>query len=454
MWVEKITLDNIKCFQHNEFVFTRDPKIRSSRAKPYRWITLLGENGVGKSTILQALALSLAGPEAAKELLPRPAGWVRDQKHPGKLTVTLHKEDLDTGTFGEDKRRQTFSYSYFVTGSSAVEIGSTKDKQIYTEPALVEEPTKILSWLRANAFASGSQGWFAVGYGAFRRLTRLNQVIVPSLEQPKRSNNFFTQFNEDTSLSSFERWMVYLDYRLAKDDTDTEAKQMKKVGENAIVRLLPGDVNIAGVTNQGVIEFLVNGQKVPTVSLSDGFRSVIALAGDLIWRLLQAFPSSEDPMSASGVVLIDELDIHLHPSWQRNISGWLQQVFPRLQFFVATHSPLVAAGAGEDSLTLRIHTENECVQITEIPYRELSADVDRTLQSPAFGLRSTYPSLTEQKIERYHELGRKKEKLKRDEVEEYEQLQLFMNDVQPYYSIPAEGSLQKRIDDFLKEHIP
>jgi energy-coupling factor transporter ATP-binding protein EcfA2 len=231
MWVESITLDNIKCFQQQEIQFIRNPKARRSRAKPYNWITLLGENGVGKSTILQALALLLAGPEAAKELLPRPTGWVRDQNYPGKLTAILHKEDRDAGTFGEDRPRQTFSFSYFVTGSTAVEVGTAKDKQTYTEPALIEEATKILSWLRANAFASGSKGWFAVGYGPFRRLTRLSQVIIPSLDQPKRSSNFFTQFNEDTSLSSFERWMVYLDYRLAKDSNDIEAKKMRKVGE-------------------------------------------------------------------------------------------------------------------------------------------------------------------------------------------------------------------------------
>jgi energy-coupling factor transporter ATP-binding protein EcfA2 len=451
MWVESITLENIKCFQQQEIRFTRNPKARRHRAKPYNWITLLGENGVGKSTILQALALLLAGPEAAKELLPRPAGWVRDPQFPGKLTAVLHKEDIDTGTFGEDKQRQTFSYSYFVTGSAVVEVG--KDKQIYTEPALIEESNKILSWLRANAFASGSQGWFAVGYGAFRRLTRLSQVIIPSLEQPKRSSNFFTQFNEDTSLSSFERWVVHLDYRLAKDKTDEDARKMKKVGEEAIVKLLPGDVKIAGVTTEGLIEFLVDGQKVPTISLSDGFRSVIALAGDLIWRLLRSFPNLDDPTKASGVVLIDELDIHLHPSWQREIAGWLRQVFPNLQFFVTTHSPLVAAGAGQDALTLRLDIVDNKLQILEIPYTDLAADVDRTLRSPAFDLRSTYSPPTEEKIKRYHQLKRKNKSLADKEMQEYKQLQLFMKEVQPFGEIPAPDSLEARINALLEERL-
>jgi len=456
MWVESIIIENIKCFRHQEINFTRNPRndIRW-RAKPYKWITLLGENGVGKSTILQALALLLAGPQAAKELLPRPVGWIRDAKVPGKLTATLHQEEADGGIYGKDKQqRQTFSYSYFITGSEALEIGNSNNKQTYTEPALIEENTKILSWLRTNAFTSGNQGWFAVGYGAFRRLTRVSQVIIPSLEQPKRSNNFFTQFSEDTSLSSFERWMVYLDYRIAKNPEDIQAKQMKKVGEDAIIKLLPGDVSIAEVTSDGLIQFLVNGQKVPTISLSDGFRSVIALAGDLIWRLLQSFPDMDNPTSASGVVLIDELDIHLHPSWQREIAGWLQSVFPNLQFFIATHSALIAAGAGEDSLTFRIDTINGELKIDEIPYLELAANVDRTLTSPAFGLRSTYPPTTEKKINRYHQLNRKSKSLVGEEKNEYQQLELFMEEVQPYGDRPEPNSLEARIDEFLEKSIP
>jgi len=451
MWIESITLENIKCFEQQEIRFTHNPNARGQRSRPHRWITLLGENGVGKSTILQALGLLLAGPEAAKELAPRPTGWVRDERAPGALKVVLHKEDGDAGVYGEDKVRTTFSYSMFVTGTTAVEVG--KDKQTYTEPALIEESTKILSWLRANAFASGNRGWFAVGYGAFRRLTRVYQVLIPSLDQPKRSSNFITQFSEDAPLSSFERWMVYLDYRLAKDGNDREARWMKRVGEEAITALLPGDVRIEGVTKDGMIQFTVDGQRVATVGLSDGFRSVIALAGDLIWRLLQSFPEMNDPTQASGVVLIDELDIHLHPSWQREIAGWLRNVFPNLQFFVATHSPLVAAGAGSDALTLRLDLVDGVIQVDKIPYQELAADVDRTLRSPAFGLKSTYSPPTEAKIRRYQELKRKNGDLQGLEQQEFQQLQLFMKEVQPFGEPPAPDSLEARIDAFLEERL-
>ncbi len=454
MWVQSIKLENIKCFRSQEIAFVSNPKEgKAARKKPYRWITLLGENGVGKSTVLQSLGLLLAGPEAAKELMPRPTGWVQDATKAGEMTAKIHKEESDGGNFGQKRESKIFSYSYIVTGSGAIAVGTKDNRQVYTEPVLLEKPNKILSWLRVNAFASDSKGWFAVGYGAFRRLTRVSQVIIPSLEAPKRSSNFFTQFNEDTSLSSFERWMVYLDFRLAKNPQDLEAQRMKVVGEDAITKLLPGNVKIAEVTVDGLIQFQIGDKIVPSISLSDGFRSVIALAGDLIWRLLQSFPHLENPTQASGVVLIDELDIHLHPSWQRMIAGWLQDVFPNLQFIVATHSPLIASGAGERALTLRFRWQGTDVVVEPVRPLEILADVNRTLTSSAFDLPSVYSPETERKIQTYHQLQRKIHTLEPDERQEYEQLQLFMKEVKPMGNLPEPDSLEARINAFLEANL-
>jgi hypothetical protein len=228
---------------------------------------------------------------------------------------------------------------------------------------------------------------------------------------------------------------------------------MRKAGEAVIERLLPGDTKIAEVTADGLIQFTVNGQTVPTISLSDGYRSVIALAGDLIWRLLQAFPALDDPTEASGVVLIDELDIHLHPSWQRQIAGWLREVFPNLQFFVATHSPLVAAGGGEDALTLRLDIVNGEVKVT--PIDDISAyDADYILRSPAFGLESTHSPETQEKIKRYHELRIKINELIGEERNEYEELRQFMKEAQPIGGPPEPGSLEARTKAFLEANLP
>ncbi len=155
MWVEELSLENIKCFEKITLKF-------GNKSSPHKWVTLLGENGGGKSTILQALGLLLAGPEGAPQLL-RPTGWLRNENQYGRISTKIHKGANDPGRFGEQKTRTSFGYSYLITGSKKITIR----KKVYTEPTIVENKDKILTWLRQNALTSNGKGWFASGYGAF-----------------------------------------------------------------------------------------------------------------------------------------------------------------------------------------------------------------------------------------------------------------------------------------------
>jgi len=222
------------------------------------------------------------------------------------------------------------------------------------------------------------------------------------------------------------------------------------MGIRAINRVLPENAEFNSVTPEGRILFDIGGQRVPTISLSDGYRSILALAGDLIWRLIMAFPESSDPLQESGVVLIDELDIHLHPKWQRDVARVLRAIFPRLQFFVATHSPLVAAGAGDDALTLRFNFHDGRSTVGKVE-NIAAMNVDRILQSEAFGLLSAYSPQTEEKIQRYDELTRKGNRRSVQENDELRPLLKFMEDARPVGGTPDPESLEGRIDHLLEE---
>jgi len=437
MWIEELRLENVRCFDNQTVKFMKGDS-------PYRWVTFLSENGGGKSTALQALALLLAGPEGAQKLLPRPAGWLRNEGRPGKISIRIHQGDGDPGQHGEKKVRRAFGYTFFLTGSKKLTIRN----KAFTEPTIQESPSTVLTWLRQNALTSKGPGWFAVGYGAFRRLTRSGQIIVPSLQPQARFTNFSTQFDEDQPLSAFERWMVYLDYRIAKE-SDAEAQRQKDLGVVAINKVLPEEVRFDSVTAEGRILFDVDGQVVPTIALSDGYRSILALAGDLVWRLITAYPNSSDPLKEEGVVLIDELDIHLHPIWQRDIAGWLQEQFPNLQFVVATHSPLIAAGAGDDALTLRLYLR-EGMSVVEKVENIAAMNVDRILQSDAFGLVSPYSRKTQEKIDRYDKLARKGRRRSAKEDDDYTKLFEFMKEARPIGGPPAEGSIEAKVDAYLE----
>ncbi len=289
---------------------------------------------------------------------------------------------------------------------------------MYSEPVFIEKTDRRLTWLKENAFASKGKGWFAAGYGAFRRLTRENRVIVPMLTSQERFGNFGTQFKEDEALTSFEQWLVYLDYRIAKGDGNgkSQAKSQMDIAIAAVNQILPEGVSFNSVSEDGKIMFDVTGKKVATLNLSDGYRSVLALLGDLVWRMIDHFPESENPLSEEGIVLIDELDIHLHPVWQRAIPVSLRRLFPNIQFIVATHSPIIAAGAGADALSYRFLFE-EGKMTAKLVNDVAFMHVDKILQSPAFGLVSPYSVETQAQLDRYLQLSKKKNRSKEEENE-------------------------------------
>jgi len=370
-------------------------------------------------------------------------GWLRNESRPGKLSARIHKSESDPGKHGEEKKRAVFNFTYFVTGTKKLTI---RNKE-YTEPAIVENSDRTLSWLRQNAFPSKGKAWFAVGYGAFRRLTRRHQIIVPSLQTPERFTGFLAQFNENEPLAAFEQWFVHLDYRIAKEK-DPVAILQNTLGVTAINRVLPEGASFDSVDSDGRILFMVKGQRVPTLALSDGYRSVIALAGDLIWRLLMAFPDSKDPLQEAGTVLIDELDIHLHPVWQRQIPRMLRELFPNLQFIVATHSPFIAAGAGENAKTYRLKSDKGKVTVSEISSQLAFLSVEKVLQSPAFELISPFSQETQDKIDLYYTLRKKPQRTPADDV----QLEMIMPVVQQAIGEPRPTTeLGEKVDDYLSK---
>ncbi len=436
MWVEELHLENIKCFEKLNLRC-------GDKSGAFKWITLLGENGVGKSTVLQALGLLLAGPEGANQLLTKPLGWLRNESRQGKLSAKIHQTKKDPGKYGTTKIRNVFNFTYFITGTEKLQIRS----KLFTEPAIVPNSDRTLSWLRQNAFPSKGEGWFASGYGAFRRLTKRNQVVVPSLQTPERYTGFLAQFDEDQPLAAFEQWFVHLDYRIAKTQEELARKQ-QTLGIAAINKVLPEGAEFDSVRQDGRILFNVNGQKVATLNLSDGYRSVLALSGDLIWRLFMAFPASDDPMKEQGTVLIDELDIHLHPVWQRQIPAMLRGLFPNLQFIVSTHSPFVAAGSGEDAVTYRLNwNADKQVELTKTPNLAFMS-VDRVLQSAAFAVVSLFSKETQETIDRYYALRKKTKRTQADE----NQLKMDMPIVQQAIGLEVpKTELENKMDQYLRK---
>lgn len=122
----------------------------------------------------------------------------------------------------------------------------------------------------------------------------------------------------------------------------------------ALERFLPGYSNLRPSTESASrVEIEINGTTLDVRQLSDGERSVLALILDIAKRLTQANPRLDDPLkTAEAVILIDEIDLHLHPQWQRKIIGNLEKTFPRCQFIATTHSPQIVGEVPHDKIQI------------------------------------------------------------------------------------------------------
>jgi predicted ATP-binding protein involved in virulence len=129
---------------------------------------------------------------------------------------------------------------------------------------------------------------------------------------------------------------------------------------------------------------------IPMRRLSLGYRTMIAWMVDLASRLCERYPNSKDPLAEPAVVLIDEIDLHLHPSWQRTLLKHLTERFPNTQFIVTAHSPLVIQAAPEARIVV-LRRQGGHVVIDDSPKAVSGWRVDQILTSDLFDLPSARP---------------------------------------------------------------
>jgi predicted ATP-binding protein involved in virulence len=156
----------------------------------------------------------------------------------------------------------------------------------------------------------------------------------------------------------------------------------------ALREFLPEFSNLTVRRNPLRMEVIKNGKPLIVNQLSDGEKSLIALIGDLARRMAIANPISSNPLNGYGIVLIDEIDLHLHPKWQRMIIPKLIKVFPNCQFIISTHSPSVITHVHPDSLFCL--EQNDIGIVSKRPYESYGKTVERILED-LMGLETTRP---------------------------------------------------------------
>jgi predicted ATP-binding protein involved in virulence len=132
------------------------------------------------------------------------------------------------------------------------------------------------------------------------------------------------------------------------------------------------------------------GVTLPETALSDGYRAFLGWFGDLLYRLTQVQKPGKKLKAIKGIVLVDEIDLHLHPSWQQTVIDRISKTLPALQFIVTTHSPLIVGGVRRESLRV-LTIEDGTITIKPPSEETYGRTPDQILLSSSFGLKQVRP---------------------------------------------------------------
>ena len=432
MYVTRVVIDGVRGFSRSRTV---DLDLSSNGAGP-GWTVLAGRNASGKSTLLRAIVLALAGPRRSAQLLTESDRWISEGASQARVEVQILTSPHFDGFHPEDQRASSRKIWLGVKWDLPEDWRG--DPTIETLPELKASPLLGRNTSATRRYAStatwseASKGFFYAAYGPFRRLTGAGPEAQRLMLAPIPLSRVVSLFREDISLAESVRWLQEQQFR--------QLEQRRGAGEliDGVLGLLndglmPDEIRIERVDSEGLWA-LQAGDSLLVQELSDGYRTVSSLVTDLVRNLASTFSGFEiettdghPRVMQPGVVLIDEVENHLHISWQRQIGPWLTAHFPNIQFLVTTHSPYICQSAREGGL-IRLSGISEASgpkPVDEQLYRRVVHGTgDEAVASELFGIDSLYQEDTRRmrraltSLEANIALGRASQ----DDRKEYERL--------------------------------
>jgi energy-coupling factor transporter ATP-binding protein EcfA2 len=385
--IRRIKLDSIRGFAQDKV----DLDLGSGGLP--QWVVIAGQNGSGKTTLLRAIALAIVGPRDAWTLAQTFGGWINAEATEALVQVLL---DVDEGDTYQGQGRPT----------KQLPVGLHWGEQSRgREPTLMGDVSGMWTDTKRRPdqgpWSDATQGWFLAGYGPFRRLSGHGVDAQRLMSGAPKLSRLATLFREDAALAESLEWIKDLYLRELEGDTDAKTNK-ELVFELLNDGLLP-DASLRAVKFDSDGLWVQRDERAAQLlgQLSDGYRAVVALVLDLLRSLARTFGAVRFARGAdkggvcvehSGTVLIDEIDAHLHVSWQRRIGPWLVEHFPHIQFIVTTHSPFICQTASDGGLILLpAASSDERARIAgdELTRTVKNGTIDDALLSALFGLEST-----------------------------------------------------------------
>jgi predicted ATP-binding protein involved in virulence len=379
MFLRKISLQNFKCLSNIELSF------EATKANNRKWTLILGENGTGKSNILKSISLVTCGSSALGELLGNTDSWIKYNE----VNCIINAE-LQT------KKGEIRNISLRINkGDNLSKIISNNKEALH----LIDE-----------AIENADRNYFVVAYGANRRLSN---ELFSNFEKNRnsRSINVRNLFDGSSSLNPLTSWIIELDYR--------EGTKGINLVKEALKDFLPNISFHSIDKEQKLILFETPDGIIPLEQLSDGYQNVAAWIGDLLFRITETFKDYNSPLNARGLLLIDEVDLHIHPKWQRKLIDFIGKKLPNFQVIATTHSALTAQQANAGELFALKRNEQNIVEIIPFIGSPKSLLVNQLLMTPVFGLETDESYEVQNTKNEYEKLKANENNLNKEEKEKF-----------------------------------
>lgn len=411
MYVRSLHVQHVKLLRDVKVDFVgRD-------GRPRMWTVFVGENRLCKTTLLQTIAAAASGVDRGTQLVTNVVASWPDLRNPVPLSIEAE--------FGFSEARHAVrdypgkrvrgdappvlwsrlelapDKRVFSGGSGYVGVGLQDEPGYRGAKGLADDPLTA-----AHVF--GLRDWFVAGYGPSRMLPRLGSAarqseplldrLRPLFGEDLIGTGFIELLDEDLS-RSFAKVLqsVFVAGGLLPHITALELRGRGGVRSTRdLVEAQRFEMDIRDAHGEPI--------RVPAVWLSQGYQSLIAWLADVVGQVTLEAQGDVDAADMEGTVLVDEIDLHLHPTWQARLIPALKQVFPRMQFIATTHSPMVLPALAAEEVILLTQDEEGSVIATPSP-QSPALLTGSELYEAFFEIRKLYPEELGDKLHRYSYLA-------------------------------------------------